>query len=117
MALCLLTSFIDLYNITEALKSVKREAYRKDHMQYFHGIVPVEELCDSSKVGIEKIVILEYKQHKTRGKYAYYQKPSLVLLILSLFYAYPGKIIYEDKDEQDQDIGRYKSHVKDAARN
>src|SRR3989338_4418235 len=104
---------IHLDGVTHRLEGVEGETDGKDDGKCLDRVVPVEELRQSVQICAEEVEILE-ESKKTDISDDGEDKEPLSPLSLALGDVDTGKIVDDDGRGQDENIGRYEGHVKDA---
>ena len=109
----LLFAPIHLDRVAHRLEGVKRKAYRKDNAHVGDGIAPTQPAEDRGEVIVEEIEVLEEAQEAAIGDQAH-QQHRLAPAALGSFNQQPGRIIHQDEEQDDENVGRDKGHVEDA---
>src|SRR3989344_7007737 len=104
---------IHLDGVAHSLEGVEGESDGKDDGKCLDRVVPVEELRQSVQICAEEIEVLEESKKTDVSDDGEDEEP-LPPLSLALGDVYPCKIVDDDGRGQDENIGRYEGHVKDA---
>jgi hypothetical protein len=94
----LLLSAVDLYDIAETLKRVKRKANRKNDFKSRLVEVPAEQAGKSDQIVPKEIIVLEDEQDEARGNNAY-RKNCFLRPRFGPFYPDTSHIIHADRQK------------------